>query len=395
MTRAAPGASATVTVSATTVHERATVWWVYIAGVAAGIAVGRFIPLESQVEASFRLTSTAAALLLSTVTAVAACLALPVGARIKTGDLTGPLVRGLLILLAAGLVEALAPNSVVLFGARLLEGVGYLLVTVAGPMVLSAACSPAVERRGLALWSTFIPVGIALGTALGGVAGPGGWRLAAGLTLLPSLAALIGVRTQLAGLNIHGEQQTGPSRRSGAAVRLALSFCLVALLGVTMLSLLPHLATDHHVASGVSNLTATVVSLLSVPGGLLAGRLLGKGWQPRRLALGALLIPCAALCVFTAGAWWAVAVGAGVLMIGNGLILATLYASVPAAIPSPQSMAFAYGLLIQAGSLGTLAGPPFFTALDTHLGWGVVVILTTALTFTSLLLFRSTIPAPA
>lgn len=376
-------------------RERATVLWVYLSGIAAGIAVGRFIPVESQVEAAFRLTSTATALLLSAVTAVAACLALPVGSRIKTGDLNVALARGLLILLVTGLIQAAAPSAAVLFAARLLEGVGYLLVTVAGPMVLSASCSPATERRGLALWSTFIPVGIAVGTALGATAGTVGWRVAVSLTTIPGLAALVGVRTRLTDTSADGDgQQRVPRRGVAAAVRLSLAFCLVALLGVTMLSLLPHLAADHRVSSNLSNLTATVVSLLSVPGGLLAGRLMDTGWQPRRLAFGALLIPCAALYVFMADSWWSVAVGAGLLMIGNGLTLAILYASVPTAAPSPPAMAFAYGLLIQAGSLGTLAGPPLFTALDTRIGWGMVVALAAILTLTSLALFRSVVPAP-
>lgn len=371
-----------------TSRERAAVLWVYASGIAAGISVGRFIAVETQVGASFHMSSTQTALLLSAVTAVAAALALPVAVRVKGADLGRTLRRGLLILLVAGLVQALAPTSAIIFPARVVEGAGYLLVTVTGPMLLSAACTPAVERWGLALWSTFIPVGIAAAAALGSIADVTGWRLTAGLTVLPSAVAFIGVRTRLTGIDAPGERPRSVSWSAGA-FRLSLAFCLVALLGVSVLSLLPRLAADRGVSPGTSGLTATVVSLASVPGGLLAGRLMSIGWRPQRLVLAALAIPCAAACAFIATWWWSVSAGAALLLVDNGLILAVMYASVPLVVRSPRALAFGYGLLIQTGSLGTLLGPPSFTLLISHLGWGAAILLTTVLTLLSLASFNS------
>jgi MFS family permease len=371
-------------------RERATVLWVYASGIAAGISVGRFIAVEPQVGASFHLSSAQTALLLSAVTAVAAALALPVAVRVKGADLGRTLGWGLLILLLAGLVQAAAPTSAVVYPARVVEGAGYLLVTVTGPMVLSASCTPAVERWGLALWSTFIPVGIAAAAALGGVADTTGtgWRFAAGLTVLPSAVAFVGVKAKLAGIDASGDRPR-TVRWSAPAFRLSLAFCLVALLGVSMLSLLPRLAAERGVSPDAGSLTATAVSLASVPGGLLAGRLMSVGWRPQRLAFAALAIPCAAACAFIATWWWSVSVGAVLLLIDNGLILGVMYASVPLVARSPRSLAFGYGLLIQTGSLGTLLGPPSFTVLISHLGWGAAVLLTAVLTLLSLASFNS------
>lgn len=369
-------------------RERTTVLWVYASGIAAGISVGRFIAVEPQVGASFHMSSTQTALLLSAVTAVAATLALPVAIRVRGTDLGGTLGWGLLILLLTGLVQAVAPTSAVVYPARVVEGAGYLLVTVTGPMVLSASCTPAVERWGLALWSTFIPVGIAAAAALGGVAGTTGWRFAAGLTVLPSAVAFIGVRASLAGIDAPGDQPRSV-HWSAPAFRLSLAFCLVALLGVSMLSLLPRLAADRGVSTGTDSLTATAVSLASVPGGLLAGRLMSIGWRPRRLVFAALAIPGAAACAFIATRWWSVSMGAVLLLVDNGLILGVMYASVPLVVRSPRSLAFGYGLLIQTGSLGTLLGPPSFTMLVSHLGWGAAVLLTAVLTLLSLASFNS------
>lgn len=369
-------------------REWTTVLWVYASGIAAGISVGRFIAVEPQVGASFHMSSTQTALLLSAVTAVAAALALPVAIRVKGTDLGRTLGWGLLILLLAGLAQAVAPTSAVVYPARVVEGAGYLLVTVTGPMVLSASCTPAVERWGLALWSTFIPVGIAAAAALGGIAGTTGWRFAAGLTVLPSAVAFIGVRASLAGIDAPGDQPRSV-HWSAAAFRLSLAFCLVALLGVSMLSLLPRLAADRGVSTDTSSLTATVVSLASVPGGLLAGRLMSIGWRPQRLVIAALAIPVAAAFAFIATRWWSVSAGAVLLLVDNGLILGVMYASVPLVVRSPRSLAFGYGLLIQTGSLGTLLGPPSFTLLVSHLGWGAAVLLTAVLTLLSLAAFNS------
>ncbi|WP_163616394.1 MFS transporter, partial [Klebsiella pneumoniae] len=66
----------------------------------------------------------------------------------------------------ASLVEAVAPDPAILFAARAVEGVGYLLMVIVAPTAIAAIATDRSRGRALALWSTFVPVGLALGSAV-------------------------------------------------------------------------------------------------------------------------------------------------------------------------------------------------------------------------------------
>lgn len=148
-----------------------------------------------------------------------------------------------------------------LYGARVLEGSGHLAAVVTGPLILSARCGPATQRRALALWSTLIPVGMALASAVGKLGGAVGWRVAGALTLTSAVVALVGALGWLSGVRVRaGEQHVRQGRGFGPVLPLSLSFALIALPGVTAVALLPNLATDRGVRSAVGGVTAAVVS---------------------------------------------------------------------------------------------------------------------------------------
>ncbi|KUL26362.1 MFS transporter [Streptomyces regalis] len=371
---------------------------VYLAGVSAGVALGRFVPLEAGIRGAFGLSLAAYGWLVSGVTVVAACLALPTGLWIVGRDLGRVLCAGLGVMLLGGVLEVAAPSGWLwlLYGARALEGVGYLAVVVTGPMLLAARCRPAVERRALALWSTFVPVGMAVASALGTLSGTVGWRAAGALTLVPGAVGLGGALRWLTGIRGRPEERYVPHRRGlGPVLQLSLAFSLVALLGVTAVALLPKLAADREVRSAVGGATAAVVSLASVPGGLLAGGLLGRGAGPRALTATAVLgMPCAAAVTYQVNAWAAVSAGAAVLQFAGGFVLGALYASVPSVARSPYELGRGYGLLNQAGSVGTLLGPPVFGFAVTRAGWASATVLATVVTLGGLVLFLAATRRP-
>lgn len=368
--------------------ERGTVALVYAAGVAAGMALGRFIPLSSGVRGDFGLSLAAFGWLVSGITVVGAALALPAGLWIARGDLGRVLGAGLAVMLLGGILEVVSPSVLLLYTARMLEGCGYLLVVITGPLVLSARCRPTTERGALALWSTFIPVGMALASAAGTLAGVLGWRLTAVLTVVPAVVPLVGAHTWLTGTGTNdARQHRGASGGLRPVLWLSVSFSLIALLGVTVIALLPDLADHRGVSAALGSASTAVVSLASVPGGLAAGLLMHRGLTPRRLAVAALAMPCAAVVIYQASPWAAVAAGAAVLMAANGLVLAALYASMPTLAQSPYALRRGYGLLNQAGCLGSLFGPPVFGFTVTHTGWAAATVLVTLISLAGLTLF--------
>ncbi|MGW0537896.1 MFS transporter [Streptomyces sp. NPDC003032] len=369
------------------VGERPVIALVYLAGVSAAVALGRFVSLEAGVRDTFGLSLTAFGWLVSGVTVVAACLAVPAGLWVARRDLGSVLSLGLGVMLVGGLLEVTAHEAFVLYGARVLEGAGYLAVVVTGPLILSSRCKPATQRGALALWSTFVPVGLALASAIGTLSGTVGWRAAGALTLVPAVAALVGALGWLTGVRGRADEQyVSHSRGLGPVLQLSLSFALIALLGVTAVALLPTLATDRGMRSTVGGVTAAVVSLAAVPGGLLAGLLLARGIGPRPLVIAVLAMPCAAAVMYQVMSWAVIALGAALMQFAGGLVLAVLYASTPSVARSPLELGRGYGLLNQAGSVGTLLGPPALGFAVTHAGWTSATVLVTAVTLASLAL---------
>ncbi|NNN32871.1 MFS transporter [Streptomyces sp. S3(2020)] len=368
--------------------ERGTVALVYAAGVTAGMALGRFIPLSSDIRDHFGLSLAAFGWLVSGITVVGAVAALPAGLWIARGDLGRVLSAGLAVMLAGGVLEVVSPSAPLLYAARALEGCGYLLVVITGPLVLSARCGPGTERGALALWSTFIPVGMALASAAGTFTGVLGWRLTAALTVIPAVLPLVGALAWLTGTTSGGaRRQAEPSGGLGPVLWLSVSFSLIALLGVTAIALLPDLADHRDISATLGSATTAAVSLASVPGGLTAGLLMHRGLAPRQLALGTLAMPLAAVVIYQTAPWAAITAGAAVLMAANGLVLAALYASMPTLAHSPHALRRGYGLLNQAGCLGSLFGPPVFGFAITHTGWTAATVLVALVSLAGLALF--------
>lgn len=210
------------------------------------------------------------------------------------------------------------------------------------------------------------------------------------LTVVPAVVPLVGAHTWLTGTGTgtnDARQHRGASGGLRPVLWLSVSFSLIALLGVTVIALLPDLADHRGVPAALGSASTAVVSLASVPGGLAAGLLMHRGATPRRLAVAALAMPCAAVVIYQVSPWAAVAAGAAVLMAANGLVLAALYASMPTLARSPYTLRRGYGLLNQAGCLGSLFGPPVFGFTVTHTGWPAATVLVTLISLTGLALF--------
>src|SRR5262249_21745424 len=84
---------------------------------------------------------------------------------------------GLLVILLAAGACGLCDSAAALLAARGIAGLGYLLVVVAGPTLMAEASLPRHQPLALSLWSTFVPVGMAVtGIAVSTATSSVGWR---------------------------------------------------------------------------------------------------------------------------------------------------------------------------------------------------------------------------
>ncbi|MCP1632573.1 CynX/NimT family MFS transporter [Kerstersia gyiorum] len=290
---------------------------------------------------------------------------------------------GLLIVLAGCVLGALSRDYEELLWTRVIEGAGFLLITVAAPSILGVLAAPSRRNVVMALWSCFMPAGMALAM----LAGPwfeswrALWWACAAMVALALCAVFIAVPDagmrrlqpwrQLAGDAMATLMARGP-------LLIAAIFGLYSLMFFALFSFLPVLLMERmnvtHQSAGELSALAIAANIL---GNLAAGLLLSKG-VPRALILaGASLImgasglgifvdvlpgtPAFLLCIVYA------AVG--------GLIPATLLSAAPLAARNSILVPLVMGLAMQGNNLGQIVGPMLVGSVIQYWSWSAAAIV--------------------
>src|SRR5690606_21707441 len=276
---------------------------------------------------------------------------IPAGVVIGSVGGRRALVGGLLATAVGAAVGAASPVYGWLLASRVIEGAGFLFITVAGPAVLQRQDMVRADRRDLAfaLWSCFMPAGMAIAMLVGPLLG--GWRslwwACCGLVVAAAVAVLA---------TVPGDGPRAPlgwraARRDAARVARARH------------PLLP--------AAVFACYSLMVVAVLNILGNLAAGHLLARGVaRPLVLCTASVAMGAAALGIFLpllpdAGVFLLCVVFSAV----GGLIPATLLSSAPLAAPAAALTPIVVGLVMQGNNLGQIVGPiAMGGAIDAY-GW--------------------------
>jgi predicted MFS family arabinose efflux permease len=308
---------------------------------------------------------------------------IPTGALVGRFGARRLLLCGLLITTVGASIGALASDLPGLIVSRVIEGAGFLLITVAAPSILSVVSRPSDRDLTFALWSCFMPVGMAAAM----LAGPlfADWRfmwwasaaLALGLCLLVPLLVPSTVEQGLWSWRAL-RANTSAVLGSAGAVGLAATFGLYSLMFFALFSFLPVLLMDE---MGVSHQTAGLLSALAsvvnVFGNLAAGFMLSRGVGRATLLVSASsIMGVASLGIFlpvlpsTATFFLCVLFSA----VG-GLMPATLLSSAPLVAPQSLLVPVVIGLLVQGNNLGQILGPIAVGSAIERFGWSSAAII--------------------
>ncbi|MFI6507232.1 CynX/NimT family MFS transporter [Streptosporangium sp. NPDC050855] len=355
-----------------------TIAVVYLGGVVAAMGLGKFASVGPEVADRLSLSLSQLGWVISAVVGVGAVAGLPAGYLIRRFGTERSLVTGLVLIAAASAASVLAGDFPWLLAARGVEGVGYVLVTISCPALIIHLARERDRGAAMSLWATFVPVGIGASTLAGGAAGSAlGWRgwigLIAGLTLAMALAAW-------------ARLPRGPGRQAAAGsvpragalawpAVLAVSFCLNVLVTIPVIVLLPTLLIEEYGRSAAAaGAVTSAISLLGVLGGLAVGVLLRRGAPVGLLALaGLLVVPAAWLVYGGSGSQAAALAGAGVISVANGFLAALVFAALPLVLKNLADADVGNGVVAQAGSVGSLLGPPMFGLVAGGLGFQALV----------------------
>jgi len=292
------------------------------------------------------------------------------------------LIAGMVILASTSLAEALATGPTMLFAARAAEGVGYLLVVIAAPTAIAAVADDRARSRALALWSSFVPVGIAMGSAITGF-GVTTFGVQGILLLWAGLLALAIVPV------LRWPVVDGDSRRivlpAPAAWFSTFTFGIYTLFLCALTMLLPtFLIGERGAAVNEASLVASLASLCALPASGIAILLIRQGVLSARrlltiavpaLTATALLVP---LAFGRAADMNTTSVVVVIAVLLSGLVSPLMFARLPilagAESPHDPRIATANGLLTQFGAGGALIGPPLGGLIAEEWGWNALGI---------------------
>lgn len=276
---------------------------------------------------------------------------------------------GLALFAAASLLCAVAPDLWCLVGARLLQGAGAAFLMTLSMALVRETTSDQRIGRAMGLLGTMSALGTALGPTLGGVILPTmGWQGIFLAQFPPALAALFLAFVSLPrdAAKAHGAaQELRAAFQWSLAPNLIVNLLVAAVMMTTLVVGPFYLGTGLGLGEMMVGLVMAVGPIISIFGGVPAGRAVDS-WSARRvlaaglilLALGALLL--AILPVLTGVAGYAVAIM--ILTPGYQLFQAANNTMTLADVPKEQRGTTS-GLLALSRNLGLIGGASVMGAI--------------------------------
>ncbi len=382
----------------------ATHAWAIAAALGGGLAValniGKVSVALPTLRAEVGLSLVQAGWVSSMLTSVAVVAASLVGMWVGRWGAWRMVMAGLLLCSAASVAAGLlAASWSALLVSRFLEGLGFMLVAVACPALVTEVSSPQHRRFALALWSSYMPLGAGLAMAASPLLLPAlGWR---GLWLVTSAGLLVSAASLWAQRHHFAQhpsqrrvQQPGKAGADPVAffapVRealaqplpwiLALAFGMWAIQHFALIIWMPtYLREVRDVGAAPAAWLTAVMLIACVPGNLLGGSLVQRGVPRGWLIVAGEAAAGLGALVYTAEALpdaWRYAAAVGVSFAG-GLIPAAVMASSTSLARTPQQIGTLQGLYLQGAQLGQFVGTPAIAAVVSAQGqWSASLAVT-------------------
>ena len=348
------------------------------AGIVAGASIGKMSPALPPLQAEFGLSLIAAGWLVSMFNTIAMASAIFFGLICDRAGALRFCLFGLACMIAGGALGAFAPGAAWLIVSRVIEGMGFVAITVGAPSLIAAASAPSQRGLALGLWGTYMPIGGAASVAASPLLMASyGWR---GVWMVIVIMALLAT----AFLALQSRHFTGVragARRSIASIRASLSQPVPWLLGIAfavytlqfhavMMWLPTYLLQTRSADATTSAMLTALYIFVNIFGNVTGSWLMHRNFRRGRvIGITFALTTATFLLMFTSD-------------LSDGLRFACVLAygfitgNIPPAVVSggaryahsPAEAGSIQGLIVQLSNVGTFIGPPLIAAAVTHAG---------------------------
>ncbi|MDQ8731470.1 MFS transporter [Bradyrhizobium sp. LHD-71] len=371
--------------------KTATPWAVLFvlvgAGVISAVQVGKATVALADVQGDLRLSLTVASWLLSAFALVGALAGGPIGLTTDRIGAKRMLVWGLAVQGVTSALGSVAAGASLLLAMRVVEGLGFLCVIIAAPVLIVRIAAAGHRERALSLWATFMPVGITLSLLAASPLAAVGWRgfWIANAVLLLGYGGLAAIAVPTAHATAAPRKITVDIRDTLAAPGPWLLAGLFAAFSASFFAIfgfLPVILTDRLAVSPetASLLTAAAV-MASAAGNLVCGAMLNKGLQPWQLLMASFaLLGVTGVGVFLGGAPPAAnyALSVAFAFVG-GFIPVIVMDAVPRHAPRSELIGATMGFVMQGNNVGLALGPAATGLIASAFGWSAVSLLVAGL----------------
>lgn len=367
------------------------------AGFAAAMHIGKLPAAIPILQAELGLSLVQSGLLLSCIQCAGMCFALLIGSYVSKLGLKRCVLLGLSLLTLASICAGLTQSVLSLFSMRIIEGFGFLLVTLSGPALIRELAPIQSLPAKMGLWAAYMGggVGIALITAPMLIQS-WSWSVVWFSYALITLSFLIGIAWFIP--NTTPSSQAVPLKslikltlQHQPAWLLALIFGTYAGQWFALVGFLPTIYEQNHIAPTLAGLLTASVSIANAVGTFICGLLLQRGLQAKQLViLGFVVLIACALLFYTAKDSLPFILQY-VLVFGfslfGGLVAGSIFAQALHFSPSPIAISTTVGMILQCSALSQFLLPPSIAFLVSSTGtWLWVGVLMSVLSILGIVL---------
>lgn len=363
------------------------------AGVVSAFQVGKAPAALAAIQGDLALGLAAASWLISAFAILGALAGAPIGLAVDRVGAKSMATFGLLLQAAGSSLGALSPGFTALLATRVIEGLGFLCLVVAAPALIAVAAPIQIRDRAMALWASFMPVGLTVimlaAPLLSIVTWRGFWFLNASILVSCAMLLRWGLPPNHPRPYRKIRQDIGEALVSPGPWVLGGLFAAFSAVFFAVFGLLPSLLSQR---LGISNEAASILSALAIAasgvGNLVCGQLLARGFLPARLLHFSFGVMALSGVGIFSQVLWAIASYAlcVVFSFAGGLIPVVIFDSAPRQAPRPELVGVTIGFAMQGNNLGLIIGPAAAGGISGAFGWPMVSVAIVAMAFMAALL---------